>query len=102
MIGAGAGGGVVLFRLRRKNTPTAMAAMTAMPPTTPPTIAPIGALAGEDVSVGVGLALVLALVLDDEVELDVVELNDVVFAATDTEIATGVMVRFPPSVALTK
>lgn len=71
-----------------------MAARTARPPITPPTIAPIGALAGEDVCVGVGLPLVL--VLDAEVKLDVVELtvaDDVVFAATDIEIATGLTVR---------
>jgi hypothetical protein len=84
-----------------------IAAMTAMPPTTPPTMAPVGVEwpgggVGEFVvGTGPGIVVVVDWTVDDddvelELELDVV---DELYTGIDCVMATKVALGFPPSVA---
>jgi hypothetical protein len=76
-----------LERRNRKNASKAKPPITAMPPTVPPTIAPIGAgaaAAGSGVGVGVGV-----IVVEEDTVEDVVDIGEVVVEVEEDFVVAG-------------
>jgi uncharacterized membrane protein len=88
--------GSFLFLRRQRNIPTARAAMTATPPTVPPTIGPIGVDLGESVWVADAEAL---LTVVETTVLDTVD-EEVVCVAIVRAMNTKEPEDFDPSVAV--